>query len=333
MKEHDFKIGVALGGGGAAGLAYAGVVKELVAAGIHFDCIAGTSAGSAVGAALAAGRLDEFIEIMTTMSRSRVFRLIDPLWRREGLLGGRRAIEYIQSAVGGSDRLIEDLAVPFAAVATDLQTGEEVVLDRGPVTDAIRASIAIPGIFRPHLLNGRVLVDGGLSDPIPVSVARRLGADFVIGVSILRVRGVLRDSAPLGVLAGSVGSSPAGGDSPNELDDQRQRLEDEAQMGILDVIAKSSAVVQAAIAGARLREDPADFFVSPRAENIGVFEMMRMAEAVECGRAAARRALPALRDALEYARRRHANPLRRFWRRRLRRAGKPAGLLKGGGDR
>ncbi len=331
MKEHDLKIGVALGGGGAAGLAYAGVVKELVAAGIHFDCIAGTSAGSAVGAALAAGRLDEFIEIMTTMSRSRVFRLIDPLWRREGLLGGRRAIEYIQSAVGGSDRLIQDLAVPFAAVATDLQTGEEVILDRGPVTDAIRASIAIPGIFRPHLLDGRVLVDGGLSNPIPVSVARRLGADFVIGVSILRVRGVLRGSAPLAVLAGSVRHSPA--DEVSRADADGHRLEDEAQMGILDVIAKSSAVVQAAIAGARLREDPADFFVCPRAENIGVFEMMRMAEAVECGRAAARRALPDLREALEQARRRHANPLRRFYRRRRTRTGKPAGLLKGETDR
>jgi len=323
MKRNDFKIGVALGGGGAAGLAYAGVVKELIAAGIRFDCIAGTSAGSAIGAALAAGRLDEFVEIMTTMSRSRAFRLIDPVWRREGLIGGRRAIEYIESAVGGSDRLVEDLDIPFAAVATDLNTGEEVVIDRGPVTDAIRASIAIPGVFRPHMLEGRVLVDGGLSDPIPVSVARGLGAHFVIGVSILRLRGVLRDAAPLGILAGAV-NYPGTPEwpAPDIAEEETPGDEDEP-MGILDVLAKGSAVVQAAIAGARLREDPADFFVSPRAEGIGVFELMRMAEAFECGRAAALRALPGLREALSRARRHHANPLWRFFHERRRQARKP----------
>ncbi len=332
MERSDFKIGVALGGGGAAGLAYAGVVKELTAAGIRFDCIAGTSAGSAVGAALAAGRLDDFVEIMTSMSRSRAFRLIDPVWRREGLIGGRRAIEYIQSAVGGSDRLIEDLPIPFAAVATDLNTGEEVIMDRGPVTDAIRASIAIPGIFRPHVLDGRVLVDGGLSDPIPVSVARRMGADFVIAVSILRLRGVLRDSAPLGILPDSVQYSAASERPAPDLDEEEQRRDEEQQMGILDVVAKGSAVVQARIAAARLHEDPADFFVCPRAENIGVFEMMRMTEAFECGRAAARRALPDLLRVLAQARRRHANPLRRFFRRR-RQTEKPAGFLKGPASR
>ena len=313
MKQHDFKIGLALGGGGAAGLAYAGVLRELLDAGIRFDCIAGTSAGSAVGAALAAERLDEFITIMTSISRTRALRLLDPLWRSEGLIGGRRAIEYIRSAVGGTDGLVEHLAIPFAAVATDLHTGEEVVLDRGTVTDAIRASIAIPGIFRPHVIDGRVLVDGGLSNPIPVSVARGLGADFVIGVSILRVRGATRNGN--GMLPGVALYSTAAGPEADMLEDEVLNGNHQP-MGILDVIAKGSAVVQTRIAGARLRDNPADFFVSPRAENIGTFEMTRTGEAFECGRLAARRALPDLLEALALARRRHANPLRRFFGRR-----------------
>lgn len=306
MRRRDFRIGLALGGGGAAGIAYAGVVQELLGAGIRFDCIAGTSAGSAVGAALAAGRLDEFVRIMTSISRTRAIRLLDPLWRSEGLIGGRRAIEYIRSAVGGSDGLIEHLSIPFAAIATDLHTGEEVVLERGTVTDAIRASIAIPGIFRPHVIDGRVLVDGGLSNPVPVSVARRLGADFVIGVSILRVRGATRNGG--GLLAATL----VGASAIEDMLDQEEVAASQP-MGILDVLAKGSAVVQARIAGARLRDDPADYFVCPRAETIGTFEMTRTTEAFECGRAAAQRALPHLLEALAKARRRHDSPLRRLF--------------------
>src|SRR5690606_30812451 len=138
-------------------LAYIGVLEELVAAGLRFHCIAGTSAGATVGAALANGKLAEFGRVMTSLTRGRVFTLFDPTLARGGLIGGRRAMDLIAPLVGAN---IEDLPIRFAAIATDLDSGEEVVLERGPVTDALRASIAIPGVFRPHVIGGRLLVDG-----------------------------------------------------------------------------------------------------------------------------------------------------------------------------
>lgn len=306
--KSPFRIGVALGGGGAAALSYGGVLEEFAAAGIHFDCVAGTSAGAVVGAAYAAGRLDEFHTVMTSLTRGRVFTLFDPTWGRGGLIDGRRALDLLAPVLGTD---IEDLPIPFAAVATDLDTGEEVVLDKGPVRDAVRASIAIPGVFRPRTIGTRVLVDGGLVNPIPVSVARALGADFVVAVSILRLRKVLEGCAESTLLAHELGPAPSpdgdGASNPGATG------ADAAEPGMLDVLAKGSAVVQSHIAAARLRDSPPDAFVSPRSENIGIFELMRSAEAIEAGREVARRALPGLLDAIETARRQHSSRLRRLF--------------------
>ncbi|MFN2376406.1 MAG: patatin-like phospholipase family protein, partial [Candidatus Binatia bacterium] len=157
-------------------------------------------------------------------------------------------------------------------------------------------------------INGRVLVDGGLVNPIPVSVARSMGADFVIAVSILRLRGVTEGSAESTLQAQELGPAE-NGDAP-ALPPPAAAPRDEP--GMLDVLAKGSAVVQSHIAAARLRDCPPDAFLSPRSENIGIFELMRTAEAIESGREVARRALPALLDLLDNARRKHRNPLRRL---------------------
>jgi NTE family protein len=175
-------VGVALSGGGAAAMAHIGVLEELSAAGISIRCVAGTSAGALVGAAFAAGHLAEFRDTMTGLTRSRVLRLFDPRWPRTGLLEGRRSLELLRAYLG--DR-IETLPLRYAVVATDLYSGEEVILRTGEVVEAIRASIAIPGLFTPLRLQGRLLVDGGLVNPMPVDVARELGAEFVIAVSVL----------------------------------------------------------------------------------------------------------------------------------------------------
>lgn len=312
----DFRIGLALGGGGAAALSYVGVLEELAEAGIHVDCVAGTSAGAVVGAAAAARRLEEFREVMTSLTRGRVFTLFDPTWGRGGLIDGRRAMGMLAPLIGNR---IEDLEIPFAAIATDLDTGQEVVLDRGPVTEAVRASIAIPGVFRPRTIDSRVLVDGGLVNPIPVSVARRMGADFVIAVSILRLRGVIEGSAESMLLATELG--PAAGDGNPSSAGEVQAVAGGngngngklVEPGMLDVLAKGSAVVQSHIAAARLRDCPPDAFLSPRSENIGIFELMRSAEAVEAGRDVARRALPGLLAAIDKARRQHSSRLRRLF--------------------
>ncbi len=314
--KSPFRIGVALGGGGAAALSYGGVLEEFAAAGIRFDCVAGTSAGAIVGAAYAAGRLDEFHTVMTSLTRGRVFTLFDPTWGRGGLIDGRRALDLLAPVLGTD---IEDLPIPFAAVATDLDTGEEVVIAEGPVRDAVRASIAIPGVFRPRTIGTRVLVDGGLVNPIPVSVARALGADFVVAISILRLRRVLEGGAQSTLLAHELGPAPScqGDESPNPGASGTNASPDSAsaasEPGMLDVLAKGSAVVQSHIAAARLRDCPPDAFVSPRSENIGIFELMRSAEAIEAGREVARRALPGLVEAIENARRQHSSRLRRLF--------------------
>ena len=166
-----FSIGIALSSGGAAGVAHIGVLEELRAAGIDIDCVAGTSAGAMVGGAFAADRLDEFHHRLISAARRWVMTFFDPTWLGGGLFAGRRVMALLEPNMGES---IEDLPRRFAAVATDLYSGREVVLRTGSVLDAVRASIAIPGIFTPIARDGRLLVDGALVDPSPVGVAREL---------------------------------------------------------------------------------------------------------------------------------------------------------------
>jgi NTE family protein len=300
--EPDLRIGLALGGGGAAALSYIGVIGRLEEAGLRFSCISGTSAGAIVGSAHAAGHLAELREAMTALRRSRFYSLFDFCWNGDGLMHGRRGMDLVAPAIGGN---IEDLPLPFAAVATDLDTGETVVLDHGSVWDAVRASLAIPGVFRPHSIDGRVLVDGALSNPIPVDVARRMGADFVIGVSVLPLR--RRTTPPSADFASAADNADAAAEA----------CETAASLGMLDVIAKGSAVIQCHIADARLRDDPPDELLLPDTRDIGVFSLLRSAEAIEAGRECAEEALPRLLESIEARRRELASPLRRFLPRSL----------------
>lgn len=280
MKPHR-RVGLALSGGGAGALSAIGVIEELESAGIRIECVAGTSAGAAVGAAFAAGSLEPFRTRMTSMTRARLVTSFDPVLTGAGLIAGRRAIEYIQPYIGGA---IEDLPISYAAVATDLDTGEEVVIDRGPVRDAVRASIAIPGILTPKELDGRLLVDGGLTNPLPTSVARALGAGFVIAVTTFP----LDPGSPTVTL-----STQAAGRKTREQAGENEDEESE-RLGLFDVLAMSSRLIQARIAKTRLRESPPDALIRVPQTGIGLMEFDRVDEAVEKGRAAARAALPSL---------------------------------------
>jgi len=174
------KIGVALSAGGAAAVAEIGVVSELVAAGIPIDFVAGTSAGAMVGAVYAAGRLPEFAATVRALTRRRVLALFDPKWPRGGLLEGQRAMSLLRPHVSTT---FDSLLRPFAAVAADLRTGERVVLSEGSVFDAVRASIAIPYVWRPWKVGDRMLMDGCMSDPLPVDVAIREGAQIILAMA------------------------------------------------------------------------------------------------------------------------------------------------------
>jgi len=189
------KVALALGGGGARGFAHLGVAKALRELGVPVCCIAGTSIGSIVGGVIAADRLDLALEWADKPDWFKLPQLFLKLHLpRRALLGTERIESFLRRMIGAET--FAGLAVPFAAVATDLFTGETVAMREGDVQTAIRASMSIPGVFEPVARDGRVLVDGGLSDPVPVDVCRAMGADAVIAVD-LNVGPASRPPVPL----------------------------------------------------------------------------------------------------------------------------------------
>jgi NTE family protein len=282
-------------------MAHVGVLEELAAAGIPIQCVAGTSAGAMVGAAYAADQLGAFRDTMCALTRRRVLSLFDPTWPRSGLLEGRRSLELIRPHVG---QRIEGLARPFAAIATDLRSGTEVVMREGDVLEAIRASIAIPGLFTPQRWRGRLLVDGGLTNPLPVDVARQLGAQFVIAVTVLALPEDTRPrrGEPQRLTAQLLARFLDSEEAPRLEEAEETPGVPEGNLaddiGLIEVLSKASSVVQARIAAARLREQPPDCIVAVPSRKIGLFDFHRAAEAVDAGRIALREALPEIRNAL-----------------------------------
>jgi NTE family protein len=176
------RIGLALGSGSARGLAHVGVIRAIEDAGLEVDFIAGTSMGALIGAIYASGKLDELEASFRDFDWKKSASFFDVVLPKSGLLDGAKVSELVRAHI--HDETIEMLLKPFAAVATDIVSGEEVVIRSGDVIEAVRASISVPGIFTPVRSNGRILVDGGLTNPVPVSAARAMGADFVIAVDL-----------------------------------------------------------------------------------------------------------------------------------------------------
>ena len=176
------KIGIALGSGSARGWAHIGVIKGLAELGIEPDIVAGTSIGALVGAAYANDQLDLLEQWALSLNWKELVSYLDMGVAGGGVIEGEKLLDFFSKHVNHSD--IESMPKKFAAVATDLDTGREIWLQTGSVLHAVRASIALPGLFRPFKLNDRWLVDGGLVDPVPVSLCRAMGADIVIAVNL-----------------------------------------------------------------------------------------------------------------------------------------------------
>lgn len=177
------KVGLALGGGAARGLAHIGVLEVLEKEGIPIDMIAGTSAGAAIGAFYAKGKdAGQIKSVALDMGWKRLAPLVDLALPQTGFIAGRKVKEQLKLIIG--DIEFGDLKIPLACVATDIMTGEEVVIDQGSVLEGVRASISIPVIFTLAKWKDRYLVDGGLVNPVPVSVLRRMGADVIIAVNV-----------------------------------------------------------------------------------------------------------------------------------------------------
>jgi NTE family protein len=289
-----FKIGLALGGGAARGWAHIGVLRALHKAGIKPDIIAGTSIGAVVGACDVTGHLDDLEEFARELTRRRVLGFLDFNLAGTGLITGNRLGERLQKHIG--DTKIEDLPRRFTAVATEIGTGHEVWLSRGNLVEAVKASYALPGMFRPVKVDGRWLFDGALVNPIPVSVCRALGARYVIAVNLnidISNRGTISNISPMPESNTEMEEAPPvtgkNGIAVRRLL-QRQILgRGDDVPGISTVMVDAFNIVQDRIARSRLAGDPPDAMISPRLHGIGLFDFHRAEELIQRGETAATR--------------------------------------------
>lgn len=290
----DLKLGIALGSGAARGWSHIGILKALDEYGLKPSVVAGASVGALVGAAYASRQLDELHEWVSTLKRLDIFRLMDTRLRGGGLMTGDRLMDTIAEEVGTGT--IEDLSLAFGAVATDLGTGREIWLRDGPVIDAIRASSGLPGLFSPIRYRGDWVIDGGLVNPVPVSLCRALGADLVIAVNLnahlVTRRRLFGDDA-----------DDAGGDDPSQLEKIADRIsgwlrpagrDSPDAPGILDVVGTSINIMQDRITRSRMVGEPPEVTLTPHLEDFQFMDFHRADHAVEAGRRAVEEARPAL---------------------------------------
>lgn len=299
------KIGLALGGGAARGWAHIGVLRALAKAGIKPDIIAGTSIGAVVGGCYAAGRLDEVEDFARTLTKRRIFGYLDFNFKGTGLISGQRLVEMLDRHLG--DRNIEELATRFTAVATEIGSGHEVWLSRGRLVDAVRASYALPGVFKPVKIDGRWLFDGALVNPIPVSVCRALGARYVIAVNLnFDISSRSAVAAPietaLGAVTEEIEPEPVQGKNGIAMRRLLQRQifgAGDDTPGITTVLVDALNIVQDRIARSRLAGDPPDAMITPRLHGIGLFDFHRAEELITRGEVAAQREIDDLHRELE----------------------------------
>ncbi|MFM7083680.1 MAG: patatin-like phospholipase family protein [Hyphomicrobium sp.] len=290
------KIGLALGGGAARGWAHIGVLRALLAKGIKPDIIAGTSIGAVVGACHLAQKLDALEDFARNLTKRRVFGYLDFNLAGTGLITGQKLCDKLQHHLENTN--IEDLPHRFTAVATEIGTGHEVWLSRGSLVDAIRASYALPGIFKPVKINDRWLFDGALVNPIPVSVCRALGARYVIAVNLnfdISSRSAAATAA-LDEIAPSLPQTQATPAKSQIHQGGARRLlsrqlfgKDDGAPGISTVMMDAFHIVQDRIARSRLAGDPPDALITPRLHGIGLFDFHRADELIQRGELAAKR--------------------------------------------
>jgi NTE family protein len=287
------QVGLALGSGSARGWAHVGVIRALEEAGIRADLVCGTSIGALVGAAYAAGELEAFEHWLRGLGIKDVLSFLD-VGLSGGVIKGERLMEFFRTNF--IDRPVEALPKPFGTVATALRTGTEVWLREGSTVDAIRASLALPALFPPVLHEGRLLVDGGLVNPVPVSLARAMGADIVIAVDLssdilgrhFRASPEPEPGAPHASEWRQVLREKLGALFPKRAEDTPR------PPSVIDVVASSIDIMQVRIGRARMAGDPPDVVVAPRVAHLSLLDFHRAEVAIEEGRRAVEAALPNL---------------------------------------
>ncbi len=262
---HSRKIGLALGCGAARGLAHIGVLEVLEEERIPIHFIAGTSIGSLIGGLYASGLgIKKLKEFAYDTDWKKVVILFAPSLSRSGLVSGKRIEKFLRGLVG--NRNIEELPIPFACVATDILSGEEIIINRGDLVDGIRASISIQGILKPVVLDGRILVDGGTVNPVPVSLVSKMGADFIIASNVL----------------------PLYSKRPKEIKNPKIRSKVKIPTIFTIILQSASIMHQKMIRNSLLK---ADLSINSEVEDIKLLEFYRAEEIVEIGRKTARKVL------------------------------------------
>lgn len=302
-------IALVLGSGAARGWAHIGVIHELAEMGIEPDMVVGASVGSVVGGAYASGNLEPFEDWISGLSRVDIIRLLDARMTGGGFLQGNSLMGAIEERIGNPN--IEDLRIPFACVATELDTGREVWLREGSLLDACRASIALPGMFAPsRLKEGKLLVDGGVVNPVPVSLARAMGGEVVIAVNlngdlIGRHFFVHRGDAEISdedseraladiedrdsTIARWAAKMKAGFGVRLDSYISSLRKKESPDPGLFDVIAGSVDIMQDRITRSRMAGEPPDIHITPQLSHVGLMDFDRSQESIEEGREATRR--------------------------------------------
>ena len=303
------KVALVLGSGAARGWAHIGVIHELAGMGIKPDLVVGSSVGAVVGGALASGNLEPFEEWIMGLGRVDIIRLLDAKMTGGGFLQGKSLMGAIGKQIG--DPKIEDLDIPFACVATELGSGRELWLREGSLLDACRASIALPGMFAPSRdYEDRLLVDGGLVNPVPVSLARAMGGEIVIAVNLNG------DLIGRHFFVHEYGEDDGEDDSDRELAEIEEkdsvvakwaarmkagfgvrldsyisslRKKESPDPGLFDVIAGSIDIMQDRITRSRMAGEPPDILITPRLSHIGLMDFDRAEESIAEGREATQR--------------------------------------------
>ena len=267
-------ISLALGGGAARGWAHIGVLRALDEAGIQVNMIAGTSIGALVGGCYLAGKLDALEEFARSLTKRRLFGLLDLHLGGSGLFGGMKLTARMQEHLAGMT--FDDIEKPFVCVAAEIRTGHEIWLSSGSLITAMRASYALPGVFEPVRCNKRVLVDGALVNPVPVSVCRAYEQPLVVAVNLhydlFGRAAVIKHSADL---------PPPERQLPVEMDSAAR--EREARLGITGVMVEAFNIIQDRISRARLAGDPPDLSLQPKLGHIGLTEFHRADELIKIG--------------------------------------------------
>lgn len=304
------KVGIALGSGSARGWSHIGVLRALAEMGVHPEVVCGCSVGSIVGAAYAASNLDKLEQSVLSLTKLELIRFLEVNATLRGFVRLEKLQAFFQQHVCAEDISITELERTFATVATNLENGREIWFTEGGTLDAVWASIALPGLFPPYRFNEQWLLDGGLVNPVPVSLCRALGADMVIAVNLNG--SVARRYARHSAKQNSQPRQDAGSGSSNSLVDTVAASlreyssvlfpdygkEKRVAPGLMDAIATSINIMQDKITRSRMAGDPPEVLLTPRLEDIGLLEFYRAEECIAAGRETVERMKPEIQYAL-----------------------------------